>query len=587
MTSPLPAADTAGSPGITPDAVVLQNRALLPGTHAAGLSRFGDSIWDLYPALHDQHASNQKIHWDTYPEPFRLACKYYVFALLNVTDHPPRLAFAHADVPGVKTIWAELGYLRLMLTWLLERGIRQFADVTTTDLDIYLNTVTSDDASSTSRKTKTLRAVLRLHAYRQHMPASVGLPEPVPWGGISAAELAQHTDPRRAECRTARIHPDIMQTLLSAALLTIETIAPDLLPAIQRLVTLRATALRLPPPSPGSSRWYSAADRLTTFLGALERDSHPLPGISSGDSTIIDLTGLAFAGQIDGEMLRKPHCAEILAAARLPIEKNMLRVTAFSTAGKAAWRTEPADVIELIALTRCLRAACFLVIGYLSGIRAGEVLNLRRGCVTRDDKLGLIFLSGIQMKAKAGLRERSPDTIPWVINEQGATAITVLAAMTPSNVLFPIGKFGLPEWLTSTRSRTTASLNDDISRFITWFNIEIAPVTGHLPIGHDPAGTITAQRLRRTLAWHIVRPARPSTATYTPRSLTGTPATQALVSPRKSASRNSCSAPSSSTTTTTVFSPASTSPALPPTAIRSGSDKPLSSSAKPSAPTPR
>ena len=296
MTSPLPAADTAGSPGITPDAVVLQNRALLPGTHAAGLSRFGDSIWDLYPALHDQHASNQKIHWDTYPEPFRLACKYYVFALLNVTDHPPRLAFAHADVPGVKTIWAELGYLRLMLTWLLERGIRQFADVTTTDLDIYLNTVTSDDASSTSRKTKTLRAVLRLHAYRQHMPASGRLPEPVPWGGISAAELAQHTDPRRAECRTARIHPDIMQTLLSAALLTIETIAPDLLPAIQGMVTLRATALRLPPPSPGSSRWYSTADRLTTFLGALERDSHPLPGISSGDSTIIDLTGLAFAG---------------------------------------------------------------------------------------------------------------------------------------------------------------------------------------------------------------------------------------------------------------------------------------------------
>lgn len=505
MTSPQLAPDTIASIGVSPDAIVLQNRPLLPGTDPDALSRFGDSIWDLYPALHDQHAANQKIHWNTYPAEFRLACKHYVFALLNVTDHPPRLAFAHADVPGIKTIWADLGYLRLLLAWLTERGIGRFADLTTAGLDSYLAAVTGDPAASTSRKTKTLRAVLRLHAYRQYLPASDRLPEPVPWGGISAAELAQHTDPRRAECRTVRIHPDVMQPLLSAALLTIDTIAPDLLPAIRRLVAMRSIALRVPPPPAGLSRWYGAAEQLTGFLAVLERRGQPLPGIAAGASTAVDLTGLAFAGRIDGEMLRMGLCSQILAGSALAVEDNMLRVTAFSVAGDREWREEPVGVIELITLMRRLSAACFLAIAYLSGIRAGEVLNLRRGCVTRDDSLGLTFLSGIQMKASDSRRERSPATIPWVINDQGAAAIAVLEAMSPSDVLFPVGKWGQPEWLTSTRSRTTGSLNDDIGAFIAWFNADIAPATGHPLIGADPGGGITAQRLRRTLAWHIVR----------------------------------------------------------------------------------
>jgi len=509
MSSPQQDTVTVAGMRVSARTVVLQRRELLPCTDRALLSRFGDAVWDLYPALTDQHSANQKIHWGVYPATFRTACKFYVFALLNVIDDAPRLSFAHSNFPGVKTIWTDLGYLRRFLRWLTDHHIDRFVDVTPAHLDAYLTDVTTDPASSTSRKTKTLRAILRLHGYRDHLPPQCRLPEQLPWGGASAADLADHSDPRRAENRTARIHPDFMQPLLSAALFTVHDIAADLLPAIRQLVAMRSVAVHLQPrPADNTvklSRWFAASDQLTRFLAALERAGLPLPGMWTASGTAVDVTGLAFAGRIDADMLRQAHCTQILADSRMPIIKDLLRPSRFSQIGGRPWRTEPMDAIELISLMRRLRAACFLVVAYLSGVRAGEALNLRRGCVTHDAQLGLTFMSGIQMKAAAPRRERSPRTVPWVVNDHGAHAIEVLEAMSPSAVLFPTGRFGQPEWLTSTRTRTTGAMNDDIEAFIAWFNDVIAPATGHPAIDDDGHGSITAQRLRRTLAWHIVR----------------------------------------------------------------------------------
>jgi hypothetical protein len=132
-------------------------------------------------------------------------------------------------------------------------------------------------------------------------------------------------------------------------------------------------------------------------------------------------------------------------------------------------------------------------------------LNLRRGCVTRNEPLGLVFMSGTQLKTRPDRRERSPATIPWVINDHTANAIGILEALSPSAMLFPPGKWGGPEWLESARCRTTGSINADIGAFINWFNTEIADTIGHPTIGADEHGAITSSRLRRTLAWHIVR----------------------------------------------------------------------------------
>ncbi|MGW4591707.1 hypothetical protein ACWEKJ_30690 [Amycolatopsis thermoflava] len=511
MTSPHPLPDLVGDLPVTPASLVLHARELHPDTDRTSLSRFSDPTWDLFPALPDRHSPNQAIHWDLYPAPFRHACKLYIFALLNVIEHPPRLAYAHTVVPSVKTIWADLGYLRRFLSWLTERGVTAFADVSTADLDHYLRHVTDDATTSTTIKRKALLAVQRLHAYRSFLPPPCRLPAAPLWGGASAAELAEHPDPRQAENRTPRIHPDVMQPLLSAALLVVDTIAADLLPAARRLIQLRARALQLDPDNIArqrnntGSRWYCAHDQLALVLKSLADTGHPLPGLRQGRNVTVDLAGLAVAGHVDGELLRKGCFAQLIDGSGLPIVPDLLRTNRFTATGSRPWRHQPADASEIVRLIRHITTACFLVVAYLSGVRTGEALNLGRGCVTRDPKLALIFLSGQQLKASADRRERSPQTIPWVINEHSAQAIAVLENLSVSTRLFPPGKWGSPEWLGSSRCRTTGSINDDIRAFITWFNTEIAPAVDHPVIGADEHGTITGRRLRRTLAWHIVR----------------------------------------------------------------------------------
>lgn len=81
----------------------------------------------------------------------------------------------------------------------------------------------------------------------------------------------------------------------------------------------------------------------------------------------------------------------------------------------------------------------------------------------------------------------------------------MLEDLSPSAMLFPTGKFGSPDWLTSSRSRTIHGINEDISVFLDWFNTDVATTTGHPVVEADPHGAITGRRLRRTLAWHIVR----------------------------------------------------------------------------------
>jgi hypothetical protein len=74
-------------------------------------------------------------------------------------------------------------------------------------------------------------------------------------------------------------------------------------------------------------------------------------------------------------------------------------------------------------------------------------------------------------------------------------------------MLFPSGQIGSREWITegATSSRRAGPLNRDIPAFIAWFNTTIAPQIQHPLIGEDPGGKIVPPRLRRTLAWHIVR----------------------------------------------------------------------------------
>jgi hypothetical protein len=499
----------AGIP-VTAGTVILQNRDLLPGTDPARLSRFGDPAWDLRPAGGDRHSTGLVIHWDGWPAALADDMRLYVLALLLITDDPPVLPNARGAAPSMQTIRSDLTHLKSFCRWAAARGITSLAQVTSTGLDEYLWHVQGQDGDTAGCKRLRLVAVQRLHRYRELLPGQCRLPAGTPWGGASAAELAGHPGPRPGENRTARIHPDVMEPLLSAALLTTGPVAADLLPAARRLLKLRkisqqaASPRRLAGRLGPADRWTVAIEQLDRFLQALKATGHPLPAMAGpGGRLAVDKTGLAAAAWLGWNTPLKRDAADArIKAAGLRKERDLLRVTRFTDAGRGPWRAGDVDARELTALIRHVITACYLVIAYLSGVRTGEALNLRRGCISRDPALGLIFMSGQQLKASGARRQRSPQTIPWVVTEQAAAAVAILEDLTAGDLLFPQGTFCSAEWMTgsSGRTRTSTTLSDDISKFTAWFNDSVAPPAGHPPIPADEHGHIHPARLRRILS---------------------------------------------------------------------------------------
>jgi integrase len=507
-------AHVAGIP-VTGATVILQNRDLLPGTDPARLSRFADPSWDLRPAGGDRHSTGLAIHWDGWPAALAGNARLYLLALLLATDAPPLMPNSRSAAPSMQTIRSDLTHLKEFCRWAAGRGITAFAQLTSEGLDEYLWHVQGSENGSTGCKRLRLVAVQRLHLYRELLPERCRLPAGPLWGGASAAELAGDAGPRPGENRTQRIHPDVMEPLLSAALLTTETIAADILPIARRLLALRkishqvASPRRLAGKLGPDERWRTAIEQLDQFLGALKAAGHPLPAVTGpGGRLLIDKTGLAAAAWLGWNTPLKRDIADArIEAAGLRKKKDLLRVARFTDTGHGPWRSGDLDARELTTVARHVITACYLVIAYLSGVRTGEALNLRRNCISRDPALGLVFMSGLQLKASGARRERSPRTIPWVVAEQAAAAAAVLEDLTAGDLLFPQGSFCSAEWLTgsSGRTRTPTKLAEDIGKFTAWFNGQIAPAAGHPVIPADEHGSIHPARLRRTLAWHIVR----------------------------------------------------------------------------------
>ena len=510
MTQTVVALDLVAGVDVAPDTEVLLNRTL----HVDGSRcRFGDPVWDLSAAIEDRHSAGQAVHWDGFPTPFRHACKLYLFALLNVVDDAPRLDGARSLYPHIKTIWGELVPLRRFTMWLVEMGVTSFGQVSTEHLNGYLRHVTEMRGVSAGSKRSALQAIKRLHLYREVLPAHCRLPAGALWGGASARGLANYESSWGKPNTTPRIHPDVMEPLLSAALVVTNSVAADLLPAARNLLAMRHLAHQIAPdirraPARTVSVFETAKQQLDCVLAALDRNDASLPGVRTGETTSVDLMGLAVGGWLNhGELKRRKETSVMLTEYGLPIEVDMLRVNTFSAIGTRPWREDPVDAMELVELLRHVTAACFIVIAYLSGVRTGEALNLRRGCITRDSKLALTFMSGHQLKADDRRRDRSPATVPWVVTDETAHAVSVLGQITVSDLLFPAFNLCSQERFLygSTRTRTPGSINTDITRFIEWFNRELCPAISHPLIAADPQGKIQVPRLRRTLAWHIVR----------------------------------------------------------------------------------
>jgi integrase len=503
VTGNLALAGPAASQWPARDTAILGNRVIRPGTPAARLSRFADPVWILQPAHPDAHHSVNNLHWTRFPEHLVPVFKTFTLTVLDC-PYPPVLAIERRSPRmAIDTVSLTVRDLRVFAQWLNDQGIPALPEMMPATLDAYRAHVMALAIPAT-RKAKLLNAVRILHGFRDLLPEQCRLPEAAPWGGASGHGLAKVTI-RGGGCKTPRIAAATMDALLAWSLRMLEDLGPDIAAAWEEYCQLNDGT------HPSQRRYdgLAPAERLTSFLTDAQRYGTALPGQrDAGGRWQVNASHLSRLLGLDSN-LPVGQARRAAARSELPIAPGSFIGTIRGQVDGRYWRDQPITIGEIQDLVRYLTAACFVIVSYLSGLRPGEALNLRRGCRDTSPETGQLLLAGRCGKSP----DRQPPTgdddplaRPWTVVAPVHAAIAMLERITPHSFIFPASQVRAQGRRSpSEHARVSRYMTRDIEQFTSWVNTTFTGSGGVPQIPPDPAGHIHARRFRRTLAYFIVR----------------------------------------------------------------------------------
>jgi hypothetical protein len=384
--------------------------------------------------------------------------------------------------------------LQVLAAWLDDRQVPALASIIPADLDAYRDHVLALDCTP-YRKAYLLSAVRTLWAYRVHLPAACQVSFD-PWDGATGAVIAA-PPPRPRFNTTPRIAPATMEPLLAWALRMTEDIGPDIAAAWRKYRQIDDGTH----PSQAALAGLPPRQRIEEYLRQARGSGRPLPGHDTGSGLAVNYSHLArilgFGGR-DNYRPWPPTGKKMVCDAGLPVAPGTYLCAITGRISGQPWRDQPVTVAELGLLARLLGAAAFTAICYLSGMRPGEVLNLRRGCASTDQATGELLVTGQPGKGHDRRPEHgtgSDPGRPWVVVQPVHTAIALLEAIVPGTLLFPasIARPGSRRASTA-HARSTTDMNKDIADLITWVNATFTGQAGSPLIPADPAGRIYSTR---------------------------------------------------------------------------------------------
>ncbi|MET8428808.1 hypothetical protein [Nocardia sp. NPDC004860] len=504
------------APGIeipTEDTPVLVDRELVPGTDPTTLSRFGDDRWHLNAAIFEASAEANSWNFALIPEPLRLTAKHFVWQLIN-TDCPIPINRAKISRCSIRTITAYQNCLREFTIWLHRHGVTELRQVTADLLDDYLADLSAADIPL-ARKHDRVTLVRRLWSYRDTLPEDMRLPAPIPWDGDRGYELLGKRIPARDNA-TPRIAENTMQSLLAWSLRFVEDFADDIVAAYAEHLFLQSRTVEgrrrrgsIVRPPRGQNR-----QNVIDYLNHLRRTGGTLPGrIGPGGAPEIDWQHLGRILEYTPHSLKREAPGKLIIESAIPLADNAYLDTPITAKiDGRPWRDRPIAHFEAPELAHHLRSACAVVIGYLSGARPGEVLDLRRGCVHHDPATGLWLMSGTYFKNARDqdgnkIPAGAPRHDPWVVVEPVAAAVATLQRLHSNDLLFANRIDHARRHAIATRTgeaRVSSQIARDLDAFIDWVNAHSHDL-GVVGIPADPNGRITLSRFRRTLGWFIRR----------------------------------------------------------------------------------
>ncbi|TFC17150.1 hypothetical protein [Cryobacterium sp. MDB2-10] len=504
---PLPLADTP----------VLLNR---PVRHDARQdeSVYGDDRWNLTPGIFEEHARGSSIPWHSLSDGWREPTKRYFWLLINDED-ADAVTWSNVKRLGLRSIIGARRVVQMFLEWCDVVGIADLNDFDQDRQEVFLTHVLDLDVQHKVKQSLLLE-VRRIWTHREILDAPLRMPAGAPWGGESPSQLVGK-DTRPAENLRVRIADATLHPLLVWSFRYIEDFAEDITVAQKAWVSYDTNRpKRREPAIRGGDPSLSL--RVQATIDDFRSQGRPLPARTRYDHVILDLRHLGNLIGCRAESLRVHQEAFIQSG--LPMEVGAFaRRAAQGKIDGENWMPEGISYDATSALARHLVAACFIVISYLSGMRPGEVLNLRRGCATTDRKTRISVVRGKHFKSVlmpdgSHNPEGEIRKDPWVVHPSVVRAIHVLESLHEGDLLFPAslmpGKLDQSLSAPDNETRRTQGaradnrLNMDIVAFTEWVNGYCARRDRPDTIPPEARGAVTGSRFRRTLAWHIVRQPR-------------------------------------------------------------------------------
>jgi hypothetical protein len=514
MTSPAAGTPRAATPAVSvftgADVVRAAGFTLTAGARGAV---FDDDVWDFTAVARLPVQLTRAVkRWDftTITDPgFRLVAKELLFALL-APRHQAVAALPHAyRVPlAIATCQERLTSVTGWLNWLTAQGVTSLAQVTQQHCDAYLDhrrhTRSTDgqpvrERGPSSRR-ETVAAVLDLHAYAELFTTGGYPPGLCPWHGKPASTIAGVV--RRDHNTTPPVTDRVLRPMLAAALHITEVTGPFIADLAQQ-----ARAAAAPPPTDSRRGRADPVAVITRVLAGHAAAGSPLPLLAGPR-----VRGRLNAGWDPGDPLLAVSLGQIatraglsgfdrawLPALRPALEDTLARVGTAALWGRDAARipaagasapipwTLPLHAFEVAHLTEVARTACLLVIAAVTGMRAGELMELATTAPLppREAAPGLARYKLAGRVIKDQPHGGTPDE--WVViaevHRAARLAATLLTGHGDDQTGLPLfGRFSFDN-----RYRT----------FRDWVN---SPAGQRLDLAPIPGPPPTLRALRRTLA---------------------------------------------------------------------------------------
>lgn len=487
------------------DRLIFDGRPVRTETDRQQAARFIDDVWDLAPGSFQQHHVRIILDFTTLPTPYRLIAKELALTLLS-GPVPTR----ELGLPKVGTIVSLFASIRSFLIWLNTQAVHgkeplPLSMVTSDDLLTYQQHLMATQLNRAVRDNHCV-AIRYFWRYRTVLVSDQLTFDPrriKGWGETGARS--------NTENMTARIPEAVLGPLVAWSLRFIDDFAPDILAADREWCRLRLGEGRI---EPDTRRWVQPA--LEQLLVQHRATGRPLPGRNGRPNRrhLANLLGC------DASTLLRPSYRELIDHTAREVgvcDTIALNITITGRLDGAPWIDEiTTDRTDRAAggthLQTALRAACYVVIAFLSGMRDSEIKHLRRRCVTvkrdRHDRPYRWLITSLAFKG-----EHDPTGVQatWVVGAPVARAVAILEQLQPDDeprlfaptIQSPAVRRGQVADHVTLTTTTNTHLND----LIEWIN-DYCRVHGRddaLPDVHGTRWRLTTRQFRRTLAWFIAR----------------------------------------------------------------------------------